>query len=208
MFVIHGRRSARIKKYTDNQHNCKSCKSFDLSVKVYRDYYHVFFLPIYPIGAKTAKIHCNNCGEPFRVDAIQKQYESTSRTPFYLYAGPILFAGLILFAIIADMNNQKEKVKFVDNPKVGDVYRIRKDENNSTTYYFLRISQINGDSVFAYHSKLTYYGFITKFNDDDFFVKEDELAFTKKELKQMLDKDEINSVERDYGDNEGFNRIK
>jgi hypothetical protein len=208
MFVIHGNRTARIKKYTDNQHNCKSCKSFDLSVKVYRDYYHVFFLPLYPVGTKTAKIHCNNCGEPFRVEAIQKQYESAARTPFYLYAGPIVFAGLILFALFADLNDQKEKARFVDNPKVGDVYRVRKDENNSTTYYFLRIRQINGDSVFAYHNNLRYYDFITKLNDDDFFVKEDKLAFTKKELKQMLDKDEINSVERDYGDNEGFNRIK
>jgi zinc-ribbon family len=208
MLVIYGRRKARIKKFTDNQHNCRSCNSFDLNVKVYRDYYHFFFLPFLPIGSKTTKIHCNNCGEPFRVDSIQKQYESAARTPFYLYAGPILFAGLILFVIIANLNDQKEKEKFVANPKVGDVYRIRKDENNSTTYYFLRISQINGDSVFAYHSDLTYYGFITKLNDEDYFVKEDELAFTKKELKVMLDKDEINSVERNYGDNEGFNRIK
>ena len=39
-------------------------------------------------------------------------------------------------------------------------------------------------------------------------MKDEELIFTKKELKEMLAHDEINSVERDYGDYEGFNRIK
>ena len=52
------------------------------------------------------------------------------------------------------------------------------------------------------------HGFVTKLNDDDYFVKEEELGFTKGDLKQMLDRMEIHSVERDYGDYEGFNRIK
>ena len=208
MFVIYGRRTARIKKYTDNQQSCKSCKSFDLDIKVYRDYYHLFFIPFFPVGDKTVKIRCNNCSEPIRIDSIQKHYEDATKTPFYLYAGVILISALILVVVNANLYTQKEKAKFVGNPKVGDVYRIRKDENNSTSYYFLRVSQINGDTVFAYHNNLVYGGFIMKLNDDDFFVKANELIFTKKELTEMLDKAEINSVERNYGDNEGFNRIK
>ena len=208
MFLIYGRRTARIKSYTDNQQSCKSCKSFDLNVKVYRDYYHFFFIPFFPAGDKTVKIYCNSCGEPLRVDSIQKHYEDSTKTPFYLYTGVLLIAGLILLLVNANLNTQKEKKRFVDDPMVGDVYRIRKEENNSTSYYFLRVSQINGDTVFAYHNNLVYGGFITKLNDDDFFVKTDELIFTKKGLKEMLDRAEINSVERNYGDSEGFNRIR
>jgi zinc-ribbon family len=208
MFVIYGRRTARIKKYTDNQQACQSCKTFDLDIKVYRDYYHLFFIPVFPVGDKTVKIRCNNCGEPMRLETIQKHYESISKTPFYLFTFPILFAGLVLILVNANLNTQKEKALFVDNPKVGDVYRIRKDENNKTTYYFLRLVRISGDTVVAYHNNLEYGGFISKLNDDDFFVKEEELYFLKPELKQMLEKMEINSVDRDYGDYEGFNRIK
>lgn len=208
MFVIYGRRTARIKRYTDNQHSCKSCKSFDLDIKVYRDFYHLFFIPFFPAGDKTVKIYCNNCGEPLRLDSVQKHYEGSTKTPVYLYAGVILISGLILLLVNANLNTQKEKKKFVDNPMVGDVYRISKDESNSTSYYFLRVSQINGDTVFAYHNNLVYGGFITKLNDDDFFVKTDELIFTKKGLKEMLDRAEINSVERNYGDSEGFNRVR
>ena len=208
MFVIYGRRTARIKKYTENQQACQSCKTYDLYIKVYRDYYHLFFIPLFPVGDKTVKIRCNNCGEPMRLETIQKHYESISRTPFYLFTFPILFAGLIIILVNANLNTQKEKALFVDNPKVGDVYRIRKDENNKTTYYFLRLVRISGDTVVAYHNNLEYNGFISKLNDDDFFVKDEELYFLKPELKQMLEKMEINSVDRNYGDYEGFNRIK
>ena len=208
MFVIYGRRTARIKKYTDNQQACQSCKAFDLDIKVYRDYYHLFFIPVFPAGDKTVKIRCNNCGEPMRLKTIQRHYESISKTPFYLFTFPILFAGLIIILVNANLNAQKEKALFVDNPNVGDVYRIRKDENNKTTYYFLRLVRISGDTVVAYHNNLEYSGFISKLNDDDFFVKDEELYFLKPELKQMLEKMEINSVDRNYGDYEGFNRIK
>jgi len=208
MFVIYGRRTARIKKYTDNHQACQSCKSFDFDIKVYRDYYHLFFIPVFPVGDKTVKIRCNSCDEPMRLEAIQKHYEGIARTPFYLFTFPILFAGLIMIFIIGNLNTQKEKAKLVDNPKVGDVYKIRKDEDNSTIYYFLRIVSINGDTVIAYHNNLEYHGFVSRLNNDDYFVKTEELFFTKSELKQMLDKMEINSVDRDYGDYEGFNRIK
>lgn len=208
MFLIYGKRTARIKKYSGDHENCRNCKSFDLDIRVYKDYFHIFFLPIFAFGSKTVKIRCNNCGERLWVNEIQKHYEDITKTPFYLYAGIILFSGLILLFVNVNLNTQKEKAKFVGNPKVGDVYTIRKETNNTSTYYFLRLSKISGDTVFAFHNNLEYNGFISKLNDDDFFVKDDELFFLKKELKQMLDKNEINSVEREYGDYEGFNRTR
>ncbi len=208
MLLIYGRRTARIKRYTDNQYACKSCNTFDLDVKVYRDYYHLFFIPFIPIGEKTVKIRCKNCTEPFNLAATQKHYEDISRTPFYLYTLTIILVGLISFLVIANINTQNEKARFVENPIIGDVYRIRKSENNSTSYYFLKVISIKGDTVVAYHNNLEYNGFIIKLNNEDYFVKDDELTFTKNELKQMLEKAEINSVERGYGDEEGFNRVK
>lgn len=208
MFLIYGRRSARIKKYTDNGQCCKNCKTFELDIKVYRSYFHLYYIPVLPFGDKTAEIHCNSCGEPFRVYTTQKHYADITKTPFYLYSLIILVAGLLTFLVSKNLITQKEKAKFISDPKVGDVYAIRKDENNSTTYYFLRVSQISGDTVLVYHSNLEYDRFISKLNDNDFFVKDEELVYTKKELKIMLDKAEINSVERNYGDSEGFNRLK
>lgn len=208
MFVIYGKRTARIKRYTDNHQACQSCKAFDLDVKVYRDYYHLFFIPVIPVGDKKVEIRCKSCGEPTKLEAIKNHYHKISKTPFYLFTLPILFAGLILVLVNTNLNTKKEKANFVANPKVGDVYRIRKEKNNKTSYYFLRLIRITGDTVVAYHNNLEYSGFISKLNEDDFFVKKEKLYFLKPDLKQMLDKMEINSVDRDYGDYQGFNRIK
>lgn len=208
MFLIYGRKTARIKRYTDNKNHCKSCKSFDLNVKVYKEYFHVFFIPFFPTGDKTVKISCNNCEEPFRIDSVQKDYENNTKLPVYLYSGLIMVGALILFMVNENIKTQKEKARFVEDPRVGDVYTIRKDENNSTSYYFLRAIQIKGDTVYAYHSNFIYNGYITQLNEEDFFVKAEELIFTKKELKEMLDKGEINAVERNYGTDAGFDRIK
>ena len=208
MLLIYGRRTARIRRYTDNQQACKSCKSFDLDVKVFRDYYHLFFIPAVAVGEKTVRIRCKNCTEPFNMAATQKHYEDITRTPFYLYTLAILLVGILSFLVIANIYTQKEKTKFVENPSIGDVYQVRKNENNSTSYYFLKVTSIKGDTVVVYHNNLVYTGFVIKLNDEDYFVKDDELIFSKNELKQMLERAEINSVERGYGDEEGFNRVK
>jgi hypothetical protein len=36
----------------------------------------------------------------------------------------------------------------------------------------------------------------------------EEFYYTKKQLQELLERGEINSVERGYDDSEGFNRIK
>lgn len=204
MFIIYGRKQATIKKYTHSQDSCKSCKSFDLSIKAYKQYFHIYYIPFFPYGAKTIEIRCKSCGEPNRDVSLQNHYEQNTKTPFYLFSGLILIAALIGVLMIRVEYKQKEKVKFVAAPQVGDVYTIHQD----TVYYFLRLSHIKGDTVFAYPSYLAYNGYVPKMQNDDYFSKDDELFYTKQELKEMLEKAEIHKVHRDYSDDEGFNRMK
>lgn len=208
MFLIYGRRKLRVKTHIENQQACTACKTFDLTIRVYREYFHIFYIPFFPTGIITSSIRCNSCGNPIRIDSLQKRYETQTKRPIYLYSGLIVIAGAILFLVNVNLNKQKEKRRFVDNPRAGDVYIIREEKNKSTEYYFLRISKIQNDTIFTYHSNLVYNGFVNKLNEEDYFVKEQELLFTRSELKKMLDNDIINTVERDYGDAKGFNRIK
>ncbi|HRN46454.1 MAG TPA: hypothetical protein PKW69_00360 [Niabella sp.] len=171
MFIIYGRRTARIRKYKYESQSCANCGSFGISIKVYRDYYHLFFLPLIPVGINTAKIRCNNCGRQIRSGAIETEYEEKAKAPIYLYAGVVLFLSFISFAIFNNFKNQKETAKFVEHPIEGDVYRIRKNENNITFYYFFRINEISGDTMQAYHSNLMYNQFTDKLSDSDYFDK-------------------------------------
>ena len=208
MLVIFGKRKLRIKRYTDNQNACNECNSFDLDIKVFKEYFHVFFIPFFPNGIKSSSIRCKSCHKSMRFDSLQKHYERLTKVPVYLYSGLIAVAIGVLLLVNANLNTQKEKKRFVENPQIGDVYLVRSDEGSSTKYYFLRVSRIIGDTVFTYHSNLMYNGFVYKLDNQDYFVKEDEISFTKSSLKEMLRNDEINSVERGYRDSEGFNRIR
>jgi hypothetical protein len=208
MFLIYGRHTARIKKYTVNDQSCKSCRTFDIEVNVYREFYHLYYIPFCPIGDKTVNARCKNCGEPFRSDSFLTYYKEKSRTPFYYFSLPILFSSLVILLTVLNSNTQEEKLAFVTDPKIGDVYTIRHDEDNKTTYYFLRLKSINGDTLIMYHSALEYNGYTSTLNNVDYFVKDEELLLTKLELKKMLVRMEINAVDRDYSDYKGFNRIK
>jgi hypothetical protein len=208
MFLIHGRRKARIKRYRHFEQACFHCGAHDLDVNIYMEHYHIFFIPIFPVGDKTSDIRCHKCKGLMRVDSIQKHYEDFSRTPFYLYTVPLIFAALIGTAIAVNMMGQKEKALYISSPAAGDVYKIREDRNDSSFYYFLKVSRVMGDSVIVNHSYLQYNGFVSGFNENDFFVRDEELFFSRSELKSKLEKGEIVSIDREYGDDEGFNRMK
>jgi len=208
MLIVYGRRKLRIKKYTDHSNPCSNCKAFDLEISVYKKYCHIFFIPFFPIGPKMSVLKCNSCGHQLRMDSLQTDYEKNTKNPFYLYSGLILVGLLILLIVNENLNTQKEKKQFVQNPQVGDIYFIREETGNKPSYYFLRIASIEGDSVIVYHGNLVYNGFISKPQNDDYFVRDEKLVYTKSELIKMLEKDEINSVERNYRNEDGFDRIK
>lgn len=208
MIVICGRRTARIKTFNENHQSCPNCKALDLEVYVFRQYFHIFLIPVFPTGVKSSRIRCNECGEYVRIDSVGWQYEKKSKTPFYFYSLTIILSAFILLLVFMNLRAQKEKAELVNKPVVGDVYLIRNDNNNSTSYYFLKLAKINGDTVTVYHSYLEYNGFVTKMSDEDFFVKKEVILFSKDDLKQMYKREEINFVKRTYNEESGFYRLK
>lgn len=208
MLIFYGRRTARIKRYTDHQQSCTSCRSFDFNVTVYRGYYHLYLIPIIPIGDKTVEVRCKDCTEPLRLEHIQKHYAQITRTPFFLYSGLFLVAAAILLLLYSVQKDKQHNIQFVSNPKVGDVYRMKTVENGSSSYYFLRVNAVNGDTVCVYHNNFEYNQITSAFNNEDFFVQAASFCIIKSKLREMLDKSEINTVEREYDDYKGFNRIR
>ena len=201
----YGTTTARIKKYTEHLHPCKSCRSFDMKIELFQDYYHFLFIPFVAKPGKTAKIRCNNCGEPVLTRVILEEYEGKTKTPFYLFSGIIVIAAVILLVVVNDMNEKKEKAILLAHPRAGDVYTIVKP--SSMSYYFLKLSKIKGDSVFAWQNNYLYFHSVNAMEKDDFFSTEQEFIFTQKVLQEMLDNDEINAIDRNYDTSKGFNRI-
>jgi hypothetical protein len=208
MLFIFGIRTARIGKYMDNDHICFPCKAFEREILVYRAYFHFCLIPVFPVGRRQFEIRCKNCGDETRTESILRKYEKSVKTPFYLYSLIIFFAGLGIFWFFWNRHKAIERVELVGKPAVGDVYTISEGKGVETTYYFLRISGVKGDSVMALHSYLEYSSFVNGFAYDDYFVKNDTVGMSRKELRDMLEKGKIAWVTRGYGDGEGFGRIK
>jgi hypothetical protein len=152
-------------------------------------------------------MYCATCGQPVRIDSLSRQYEKQTRAPFYLYSGTILVGLLIAAGFILSAFSEHQRTGYIDHPKVGDVYFVKKDLPASTAWYFLRIAEIKGDTAFVYHSSLQYNIAVYNFNNDDYFVSGEELGYPTTILKTMYQKGIISSVFRDY-DGTGFNRIK
>jgi hypothetical protein len=208
MLIYHGTKTARIKKFTDNQQHCPKCKAFDLSIEIFSDYYHAYFIPIIPVGDKTVKIRCKSCEEPYRSEKLERKYANSISAPFYLYSLVILCIGLICVFAINHLNNQKKHRQYIDKPKINDVYLIKNSRRNFSSYYFYKIVAINKDSFSILHSRYEYLESPSNMSEKDYFIKADTLRFSKNEIRNMSDSAIINSIQRDFDEATGFNRIK
>jgi hypothetical protein len=79
MLYFFGRRVARIAKFTETEFICYPCKNFEREVSVYMPYFHLFFIPVFPIGRKQFGVRCKNCGDDTRSENILRKYEKRAR---------------------------------------------------------------------------------------------------------------------------------
>jgi len=205
IFLLRGTRTVRIKTFTDHEHQCNNCRDFDLKVRVYKDYFHFLFIPIYATGVKTVKIRCNKCGEPYRSDSLNKQYEKRTRIPFYLYSGVLLVVLVALGAFGNELVNRYLNRSYASNPRVGDVYTVRPPHGFGQFY---KVARVNGDSVLTYNSHAQYIFESASLDSTDYFVGDREVPFMKGDLREMLDSGVITNVSRHYDESSGFNRVK
>jgi hypothetical protein len=197
MFLVYGKRSFIIKKFTDHTLACPGCRAFNLHVEVRKSYYHLFYIPFFPSWEKDIRMYCGDCGQPYSKGELITEYEQKTKNPVYLYSGLILVATLILLIVYINLQTQKQKAEYVANPQTGDTYLIREKNDSATTYYFLRVTRIHGDTVFTNHSNLEYSRFVSGLDKEDFFVQDEVLFYSKAELKKMLEYGEINAVDRE-----------
>ena len=193
----------RIKKYDDYHIKCDNCNDFGQRFSVYQDYFHLFFIPMFPLGKKTIQSTCLKCNDGFNEEK-KNHYLSVTRTPIYLYTGLILLACLIISLVISIRNDQKQTAEYVANPMINDVYLMREGEGKERTYYFLKIKNIDSDTVELLHSYFEYYSYVSTMSDSDYFVSDEAFRVSKTDLKDYLENGNIHAVERNYDKSSKF----
>lgn len=203
MIFFFGRRTATIKKYKDNSFRCENCDSNEQQFSVYQEYFHLFFIPVFPLGSKKVESvcpHCNNLNNAKKGD----HYLSITRTPFYLFSGLILFAILIITGIFEEKKTSELETMYIANPMVNDVYLFREKEEKSTIYYFMKIKNIDDNTAELIPSFYQYGRSVKKMDDSDYFVVDDVYEIPTEDLESLRKKSVIWSVIRDYDESSGF----
>ena len=205
MLLIYGRKKAKIKTHYDNAGKCTTCNAHDLKFDIYREYFHIFWIPFFPLGPKETIVTCTKCGHGNNSSERLENYEALTRTPIYLFSGVFLVICLITWITINSQNVSKQKSALVSSPQVGDIYCMRSEENSSM-YYYLRVARLNSDSVFLYPNVYEYSIPVSTLDKADHFISL-EIYYKKSDLNLLLDNGGINSVKREYKESSGYNRI-
>lgn len=189
--LIHGKRMVRTNRYRDHHHRCSNCGQFDLRVSVYQDYFHAYFVPFVPAGAKEVVAQCNACGAPFRLDAMRRHYEDISKPPLYFYSIPIGTLLLIASAMALAFKGAREREFLVGHPTPGHIYRIQTTHENKQAYTFLKIAAIRGNSLILHPNTMYYERAGARPASDDSFNSGQPRILTKAQVRQMFDDDEL-----------------
>jgi len=151
--IFYGWKETHLKSSQPNHLICPSCKSQgSIIFSRFSTYFHVYWLPILPIGKRDSSI-CQNCYhslEPKNMEFnIKNEYKSLKvRTiiPIWQFSGIILIACLILFFTYTDKKDKKTKFDYLNYPAVNDVYRYKTENKNFST---LLVYEILEDSVYV-----------------------------------------------------------
>ncbi len=201
MLLIYGIRKIKIKTYDDPHIRCEHCHDFGQRFSVYQDCFHVFFIPLLPMEGKTIQSACLKCNDRFNSEK-KNHYLSITRTPVYMYAWPILFVVLIAALVMGNVYTHKQKAAYVADPKINDVYLIRQEENESATYYFMKIKSIHADTVELLSGHLQYHRFPSTMDASDYFVDDEAYDVLKSDLRKYITDGMINSVKRNETTND------
>ena len=197
--IIYGSKSKELRKeiLTDPCQNCGTQNCIEMHV--FQKYAQVFWIPFFPMG-KTAVSQCGHCKQllklkemPASLKASYENLKAEIKTPIWMFSGLALVAVLIAIGVISEKNKGEKNARLILTPQSGDIFEVKTAENQYTLY---KVDQIQGDSVFVQVNNYET-NKITGLNDlkkKDY--SEEVLGFTKAELKQMFDKEEIIDIDR------------
>jgi hypothetical protein len=197
--IIYGTRNKKLESIFPNN-KCAHCNNVNtLEMHIFQKYAHVFWLPFFPLQ-KHGISQCNHCKQvltnkqmPPALQEVFNETKKTSKTPIWLYTGAaLLIFGIFSIIFSAQQENKRSKA-YLLNPKEGDLYEIKKDNNYYTIY---KAVMAKGDSVFVqesnYETKSTFN--LREIKDSDY--NPTIFILSKKELLQNLENGKLLKVER------------
>lgn len=194
MLIFFGTRKVRIRTFNDESAPCALCGEYRKQYRIYQPCFHIFWIPVIPIGRKYIVTNCTKCNAQYEV--AQHPELSATRTPLYMFSIPLIFAAIFVFAMINAQQSSKRTEEYVQNPAAGDVYLIRDTIDGDRYYYFTKILHVEPDSVFIQMGAYSYKSYTSRMDNEDYYVTDYLYAVHKDELKEWHRDKMIRKIER------------
>ena len=128
MFIIFGLKGRKHTKGDGNilKNSCPSCNEGDLTNKLYRRWFTLFFIPVIPLDVIDNYYECNSCGQAFKeniksvLQKSEKEQNDAIEQSKLLYAKATIGAMTHMALIDGDFNVNEERVinNFVEDHKI------------------------------------------------------------------------------------------
>lgn len=205
MLFLYGTRESFLSDEIDRENACLKCKSIGIHVAHYQRYFHVFFLPTFPIG-KSLKVKCLSCAaeqQQCATTALLARHNVAPKTPVRFWAGTFLAVIAITAFASLIFSIKQENQEYIQNPRIGDIYTyydsvtFESGETQKANQYF-KVYNVKGDSVYLIQGNYAFKGYVRLselLKKDDLFT-DWYVSFHKTQIKDLYDKDKITSIYR------------
>jgi zinc-ribbon family len=199
MLIIFGSKGRVIGQEPVRKHTCENCgKQGDSVMVVTARYFHIYWIPFFPIGKQTVCV-CGNC------KALKEQNEMSNalteriqdiknsvKIPVYHWSGLIIIGLISLngFFMPSGQSSDPYPMRLTSESRISDaamqegntfVFRIKKD------YSLRKIKKVEGDSVFFLsHILLANDINILKQNNKDAFYEDRNFGLKISEFRDMM----------------------
>lgn len=200
--IFYGSNSKLISSEATTE-KCSHCGTQNcIEMSIFQKYAHIYWLPLFPLS-KYGVSECNHCKQVLEdkdfddnLKSVYTQLKSNSSTPIWTFIGAILILILIAYFMYSSKTQEDENSKFIQEPKIGDIYDIRLQD---TTFTIYKVVEITKDTVLYTPSNYetnTIPGLKDLKEQKDDPYSADIYYLTKSDLKSMLDKNELIDITR------------
>lgn len=199
MMILVGIRDSNVKNGIISNEKCPKCKTENsLHFSIYRKYVHLTLIPLFPVG-KSVFINCNHCDGNFDYEDLnencqQKLANEKLSNSLWLFSGSFIIFLFLIFTINSFLSDNDETKLLIKKPIIGDVYNLKFSNGHYST---LKINKITADSVYTTHNDFYVY---LPYELDDLDKAENysnrKVSYSKKDLKQLYNNDEIIKIKR------------
>jgi hypothetical protein len=200
--IFYGTRAKNIKNGQLPNVKCPNCETTtSMTYSVFGKYTHIYWIPFFPYG-KVKVTECNNCKKTYEYKELPAEIQTKfdreneknpAKNPVWFFSGLFIIAGLIGMGMYFSNQNETENKDFFNNPAKGDVYHTTATNGYYTS---MKIDSIGKDSIYFFVNE-----YETNKKSDVKNIDIDKnyksvYGFSKEDINQMFETEEIYDIER------------